>query len=273
MTMQRVNHVGIALASARDAAHTPRHMRPSRSCLPGLCLPGVHLSRSRPSESDLSGSDLPGSRLLRPRLPASRLIVLLVAAPLLAGAGVAQRRSLELVNHASRAMNQVYVSPQSDSNWGADRLGDDTLAPGATLRLDLGQGTECHFDVQIVFDNASREEHRGLDLCGGARLVTDGSTAVLPPDALGPLHDVTIIDESALPIQQVFISPADASDWGDDLLGPRLSVGTSRQVSYRGDCIADLRIVFENKAAEERRGIDFCAAGKMVIHPGWTTAP
>jgi hypothetical protein len=243
MTMQRVNHAGIALASTRDAAHMPRRMRPPRFNLPHLHLPRSHL------------------------------IVLLFAAPLLAGAGAAQRRRLELVNHAGQAMNQVYVSAETDSNWGMDRLGDSTLPPGQTLRLDLGQGTECHFDVQIVFDDASREEHRGLDLCGGARLVTDGAKAVLPPDALGPLHDVTIEDESALPIQQVFISPEDASAWGEDLLGPRLSVGASRQVRYRGDCIADLRIVYENKAAEERRGIDFCATAKMVVRPGWTTAP
>jgi hypothetical protein len=226
----------------------------------------------RPLRSHLSRARLSRARPARARLPRSRIIVLLVAAPLLGGAGMPQRRSLELVNHASRAMNQVYVSPDTDSNWGMDRLGESTLPPGQTLRIDLGQGAECRFDVQIVFDDASREERRGLDLCGGARLVTDGSKAVLPPDALGQLHDVTIVDESALPIQQVFISPADASAWGEDLLGPRLSVGASRQVSYRGDCIADLRIVFENKAAEERRGIDFCAAGKLVVRPGWTTA-
>lgn len=223
----------------------------------------------RPSRSRLRQSRLGQSRLGQPR----HLMLLLFATPLLLGAGTPQRRSLELVNRAPRAMNQVYVSPVSDGNWGMDRLGDHTLPPGDTLHLDLGQGTECQFDLQIVFDDASREEHRGLDLCGGARLVTDGSKAVLPPDALGPLHDVTVEDESAIPIQQVFISPADASAWGEDLLGPRLSVGAARQVRYRGDCIADLRIVFENKAAEERRGIDFCAKARIVVRPGWTTAP
>jgi hypothetical protein len=238
MTMQRINHAGIALVPRRLAAHTRGRMRARRS----------HLVRHR-------------------------LIPLLLAAPLLGGASMPQPRSLELVNRATRAMNQVYVSPETDGSWGMDRLGDTTLAPGATLRIDLGRGGECHFDVRIVFDDASREEHRGLDLCGGGRLVTDGSKAVLPPDALGPLHDVTIVDASAIPIQQVFISPADASAWGDDLLGPRLSVGAARQVSYRGDCIADLRIVFENRAAEERRGIDFCATPKVTVSPGWTTAP
>lgn len=212
-------------------------------------------------------------RPARARPARHRLLALLLAGPFLAAAAMPQPRSLELVNHANRAMNQIYVSPAADGSWGMDRLGDRTLAPGATLRLDFGRGEECRFDVQIVFDDASREEHRGLDLCGGARLVTDGSKAVLPPDALGALHNVTIVDASALPIQQVFISPADASAWGEDLLGPRLSVGAARKLSYRGDCIADLRIVFENRAAEERRGIDFCAASSIRISPGWTTAP
>ena len=36
--------------------------------------------------------------------------------------------------------------------------------------------------------------------------------------------------------------------------------------------MADLRVVFDNRSAEERRGIDLCTAGRIAIEPGWTTA-
>ena len=50
-----------------------------------------------------------------------------------------------------------------------------------------------------------------------------------------------------------------------------ISVGDSRTLTYHGTCTADLRVVFDNRAAEERRGLDLCATPMLVIHPGWTT--
>ena len=75
------------------------------------------------------------------------------------------------------------------------------------------------------------------------------------------------------PIQQVFISPAAANQWGDDRLAEgSISAGDGRAVTWRGDCNVDLRVVFENRAAEERRGINLCATPALSVEPGWTTA-
>ena len=64
-----------------------------------------------------------------------------------------------------------------------------------------------------------------------------------------------------------------AGDWGDDRLANRsISVGDSSVIHYRGDCVADLRVVYDNRAAEERRDIDLCVARRIAIQPGWTTA-
>ena len=49
-------------------------------------------------------------------------------------------------------------------------------------------------------------------------------------------------------------------------------MAAQRVVTWHGDCNADLRVVFENHAAEERRGIDLCALPTISIQPGWTTA-
>jgi hypothetical protein len=181
-------------------------------------------------------------------------------------------RLVTVLNQSSRPINELYVSPQTADQWGEDRLGEHTLDPGAFLRLHLGRSRGCVFDFKIIYDDASREEQRGVDLCRTRQLAFDGSTASPAPGS-GVAHSVTLVNQSAAPIQQVFISPAEANQWGDDRLGQgSISVGDRRQLTWHGDCNADLRVVFENRAAEERRGVNLCGVPALSIEPGWTTA-
>lgn len=72
------------------------------------------------------------------------------------------RASLRVSNLAARPIFFVYISPCADPTWGDDRLGDATIAPGATftwndlpagcydLRADLDDDrTSQQFDVQL----------------------------------------------------------------------------------------------------------------------------
>ncbi len=182
-------------------------------------------------------------------------------------------RNVTVVNHGVRAINELYVSPTSVDHWGDDRLGDETLAPGHATHLHLGRVRDCAFDVQAVYEDASREEMHAVDLCRLRQIGFDGSGATMPPPAVAATHDVTIANRSARPIQQVLLSSSAAGDWGDDRLANRsISVGDSATLHYHGDCVADLRVVFDNRSAEERRDIDLCTARRIAIRPGWTTA-
>jgi hypothetical protein len=181
-------------------------------------------------------------------------------------------RDLTVLNHSQRPINEIYVSPGSAEQWGADRLGERTLEAGAQLKLRLGRTRECEFDVKVIYDDASQEETRGLNLCRARQVAFDGSTATAAPES-GAAHRVTLANASTRPIQQVFISPAEANQWGDDRLAEgSISVGDRREVVWHGACSVDLRVVFENRAAEERRGVDLCATPALSIEPGWTTA-
>ena len=187
--------------------------------------------------------------------------------------GSGGEREVIVVNHAPRAMNELYISPSSNGEWGADRLGEGTIAPGRSLRARIDHTDGCTFDLQVVYDDASREERHGVDLCRDRQVVFDGSGAVAPAGVKGGAHPVTVVNDAARPIQQVLISPADSGDWGDDLLGhDSLSVGERATLTYRGSCLADLRIVYDNRSAEERRDVDVCALHGVVVRPGWTTA-
>ena len=182
-------------------------------------------------------------------------------------------REVIVVNRSGRTVNEIYVSPNRANQWGEDRLGEDTLASGQSLRIALGRSRDCAFDVQVVYENATREDKHAVNVCRAREVVFDGSEAApIPPPAVAT-HTVTLTNRSGRPIQQVFISPADASQWGgDQLRDGTLSVGAERAIAYSGACQADLRVVFDNRAAEERRGIDVCAITHLVIVPGWTTA-
>ena len=180
-------------------------------------------------------------------------------------------RDVIVANHAPQTINEIYISPASADHWGEDRLGEATLPPGHSLHIELGPTRDCAFDVQVVYEDASRETARAVDVCREHELSFDGSHATAPAQA--PAHLVTIANRSARPIQQVLISPSDAADWGEDRLGNgSISVGEAATVKYRGDCVADIRVVFDNQSAEERRHVDVCTARRIAIRPGWTTA-
>lgn len=216
-------------------------------------------------------------------LPARRLrhtgVICLLA---LAAAGPESSRpprdaaaNLELlvVNHSHQAITQLYVSPSASDQWGDDRLSDATLGSGKSTRVRLRRPPDCRVDVQVVYDDESSEETHGFDACGGRQVVFDGSNAVSPSSLFSRAHQLMLVNRSSRPIQQVYISPSDADQWGDDRLGEgSISIGDSRSIGYRGPCTADLRVVFDNGAAEERRALDLCATPALVIEPGWTTA-
>jgi|GEM_PF-5934456 len=179
-------------------------------------------------------------------------------------------REVTIANRSALPITELYVSPTSSDAWGEDRLGEAILSPGRTLRLRLGRMRDCAFDVLVIYNDASREERPAQNLCRTRQVSLDGK-ARTPPAAPPPRH-VVLSNQSGRAIQQVFVSPADGPDWGEDLLSHAISVGDSGTVAFRGPCTADIRIVFENRAAEERRGIDLCRRTTLSIEPGWTTS-
>jgi hypothetical protein len=187
--------------------------------------------------------------------------------------GVPALREVVIVNRSARPIYQLLISASDADQWGDDRLGEATIAPGATYRVSLGRTGDCQFDIQVVYDDVSHEERRGVNLCRGHSFTFDGRAAVKPSDPFAIARTIVLGNRSARSIRQVFISPASADQWGDDV-APAGGIATdgSGQVSYRGGCTADLRVVFDNRAAEERRGLDLCATPSLLIVPGWTTA-
>lgn len=180
-------------------------------------------------------------------------------------------RNLTVANHARLPVTEMYVSPNDAPDWGDDRLAGSSVEPGKSFNVRLGRTRMCLFDVQLVYRDGSREEAHDYDVCHGNKIAFDGSTATDVP--VGPTHDVTVVNNDTRPIQQMFLSEAEASQWGNDRITSRgLSVGDRIEIKFQGGCTVDLRVIFDNRGAEERRGLDICAKPALSIEPGWTTA-
>jgi S1-C subfamily serine protease len=85
--------------------------------------------------------------------------------------------SFALVNRSGRTINEAFASLASDSNWGQDRLGANTVLPnGQRFQIDLPQGP-CQWDLAVVYDDGRREEKRNQDLCSVTEVVFDAAQA------------------------------------------------------------------------------------------------
>lgn len=182
-------------------------------------------------------------------------------------------RGLSVTNRGRLNIQELYASPQSAEAWGQDLLGDAMLVHGGTQRLKLGRMRDCSFDLLAIYDDSSQEEMRGVNVCRTREVSFTGALATPPPPPPpGPARHVTAANASPLPMQQLFISAPDAAQWGDDRLAQSaMSVGEDRKIDFTGPCRADVRVVFTNRAAEERRSLDLCANPVLRVSPGWTT--
>ncbi|WP_043340989.1 hypothetical protein [Belnapia moabensis] len=174
-------------------------------------------------------------------------------------------REVTVSNRGRRMLRELYARATGREEWGADRLGSETIEPQGDFRLRL-RGQACRFDLRAVFDNDREEVQRGLDLCA-QRQVGFGA----PVAGEGGSRRVTLINGFSRTVERVFLSPAESDEWGEDALGDEvIAPGARRAVAMEGGCRADLRILFDNNSAEERRDIDICVLGTIALRPGWT---
>jgi hypothetical protein len=180
---------------------------------------------------------------------------------------------LAVTNHASLPIAELYMSGADDDSWGYNRI-SNSIGPGQSYHLPPPRTRGCRLDMRVIFADGSVEDKRGLDACRAHLVVFDAATAIAPP-SLAQSHavrHVLITNRASRAIVEVYVSSAASDDWGDDLTGHHpIAPNTASEIRPDVSCLADLRVVFENRSAEERRDLDLCAHAKLEIRPGWTT--
>ena len=165
-------------------------------------------------------------------------------------------REVTVTNRSAVTLQSIFAS--RTPNWGADRLGAAVLEPGQSFPMRL-RSRECQVRIRAVFQNRREEVREAVDVCATTPIVFQGARRM----ALGSVY--------TRPIQGIYLSPIEAADWGPNQITAPLANGGTAEISMDGECQADLRIVFDNNAAEELRGFDMCRNAAITLRPGWVT--
>ena len=103
-------------------------------------------------------------QLIKPLIAAALALVAVASVTVTA----AQRRNLDftLVNKTGLDINEVYLSPTSDSEWGEDVMGKDILANGEKVDITFSSAeTECNWDLKVVDEDDDDIIWTKLNLC------------------------------------------------------------------------------------------------------------
>ena len=88
--------------------------------------------------------------------------------------------------------------------------------------------------------------------------------------ALAEDVQVKLTNQSEYTIDQMFASPADKDEWGDDILGQdKLEGGNFVTVTVTNGseaCIFDIKVVDEDKQEHELKGIDICKNNELTFN-------
>lgn len=174
---------------------------------------------------------------------------------------------ITVANRSRMVLRELYASARGPAAWGPDRLGAEVIDAGAEFRMRL-RSRDCVFDVRAVYADDREEVKERIDLCANRSIAFDRSTIPRPP-----LREVTLVNRHLAPVQEVYVSSSNDADWGPDRLGANLlPMGEEVTTEVEATCDADIRIVFPNGGAEERREVNICETPRIVLRPAWVVA-
>ncbi len=200
-----------------------------------------------------------------------RLLAVLVLLGALAAVPPAARAandpSFNLVNRAGVAVREVYVTPAGDANWGRNRL-HGTLAPGASFGLQRRSDGNCLFDIKVVFVDGRSEERRGLNTCTLDAVAVGGPEQKVDKTEDDP--SFRLVNRGAETIAELYATPAGLAGWGHNRLPPDgVPAGTASVIRIArvatGNCLFDLRVVFADHKAVEKRRADLCRITDLPV--------
>ena len=200
------------------------------------------------------------------------LLTLLAAGP---APPAAQNPSFNLANRGAIAIRELFVTPGGNANWGQNRLdgknGNATaIAPGATYLVRRRTDTNCVFDIKVVFADGRAEERKGVNTCATEEVAIGAamSTAINP--ATGKSGDdpsIKLFNRAARPVIEFSAVPAGGGGSASNRLGDKLPPDTTRNIALPrdGNCIFDLRAVFEGGRSVERKHVNLCRVAEMAV--------
>ena len=174
--------------------------------------------------------------------------------------------SFNLANRSGQAINEIYVSPVSEPNWGRDLLGAEVLPNGRVFAVRIGPAAGCRQDVRVVYADGRPEERRNVDTCAIAEMVFPAGAAAPRPAGGAANPSFNLVNHGGLQIREVYVSSAQEESWGRQRLVQPLPPGAHLPVSLPlDDCVNDVRVVWADGRREDRRQVDTCRLVNMLV--------
>lgn len=263
------NETDLVLRELYAAPPTATERGPDRLGADTVAVGGsfrVALGRTRDCTFNVTAVFADGTEVTRARVDICRNPRLVFGDPTL------PTLQVEVRNRSNVTLRELYAAraqadAPADRNWGPDRLGASVIAAGESFGLRI-RTRDCAFDLRAVYGDDREEVMRGLDLCALRQVAFDRSGIPRLP-----ARDVTLVNRHLAPVQEAYLSASTDADWGPDRLGTSmLAVGDETTLRIEGGCETDIRIVFPNGGAEERRAVNICETDRILLRPGWTVA-
>lgn len=79
----------------------------------------------------------------------------------------AQALYFYITNGTGLTLNELFVSPAEEENWGDDLLPQDVFEDASTVRVDIPEtyGETCMFDIKITDFEGNAVVFYGVDAC------------------------------------------------------------------------------------------------------------
>ncbi|MBP0446548.1 hypothetical protein J8J14_17375 [Roseomonas sp. SSH11] len=174
-------------------------------------------------------------------------------------------REASIVNDTDLDLRELYAAPPGAAR-GPDRLGAEVVPSGRTHRLRLGRRRDCLFDITAVMMDGSEVSRPRVDVCRTPRVTL--------ADPSHSWRDVTIANRAGRPLHGMHVvaagrgGPLDSDEgWSVDRMGeePAPDGSTFRLRLRLPGCEADLRAVYEDGAAEAKRGVNICTTSPVIF--------
>ena len=191
----------------------------------------------------------------------------LLLLPALARAQGPQNPSFNVVNRGTSAINEVYATPAGMTSWGRDRLGRNAVPPGQTFAVRLPADGNCLYDVRVVYANGQSDERRGLNTCSVDNLIFPAPAGTGTRQQAADDPSFRLVNRSKSEINEVYASLAGVDSWGTDRLGDdTVAPGATKVIRLpNGPCIYDVRIVYANGEATEKRRLNLCTITDLRV--------
>lgn len=177
--------------------------------------------------------------------------------------------SFNVVNRASSVISQVYATPAGMTTWGRDRIADHPIPPGQTGPVRLPADGNCVYDIRIVYADGQSDERRNLNTCNVDNVIfpAPGGRGAAPGRAAVDDPSFRLVNRGRNAVNELYASAEGEDNWGEDRLGDdTVAPGAARVVHLpNGRCLYDVRIVYANGEATEKRHLNLCGINDMRV--------